>query len=810
MKSDKLLDSLIAAVADVGAIAVSTLDMLLAVLDDFGDDVAGYIGERDRIIGVVVFHHPLDGVRLHSNRLIDLEHLAAGETENGQRESTPTPSRKRMSGGTRVVCVTGASGYIASWLVKLLLQRGYTVKATVRDPSDSKKTEHLLSLDGAKERLHLFKADLLEEGSFDTVVDGCQGVFHTASPVQLSVTDPQAELVEPAVKGTLNVLKSCAKFPTVKRVVLTSSMASVLVNGKPLTSDVVLDETWYSDPLVCEKNERWYALSKTLAEEAAWKYAKENGIDLVTMNPGFVIGPLLQPTLNLSVEMIQNLITGTGTKTLPLSNYRSIDVRDVVSAHILAFEVPSASGRYCLVSNVTHASEVLKIIQDLYPTLHLPEKCEIGSTSDPKYPISAEKAKASGYIGSWLVKLLLQRSYTVIATVRDPNDPNKRRHLLSLDGAKERLHLFKAGLLEEGAFDPVIDGCVGVFHTASPVQLSATDPQIHLFVSRTSGERGVVCVTGAAGYIASWLVKLLLQRGYTVRATVRDPSDPKKTEHLLSLDGAKERLHLFRAELLEEGSFDTVVDGCQGVFHTASPVQFSVTDPQAELVEPAVKGTLNVLKSCAKFPTVKRVVLTSSMASVSVNGKPLTSDVVLDETWYSDPLVCEKNERWYALSKTLAEEAAWKYAKESGIDLVTMNPGFVIGPLLQPTLNLTVEMIQNLITGTGTKTLPLSNYRSIDVRDVVSAHILAFEVHSASGRYCLVSSVTHASEVLKIIQDLYPTLHLPEKCEIGSTSDPKYPVSAEKAKGLGINFLPLEVSLRDTIESLKEKGFLKI
>ncbi|KAM2065546.1 hypothetical protein ACFX16_028800 [Malus domestica] len=325
-----------------------------------------------------------------------------------------------------------------------------------------------------------------------------------------------------------------------------------------------------------------------------------------------------------------------------------------------------------------------------------------------------------------------------------------------------------------------------------------------------SGRTKVVCVTGASGYIASWLVKLLLQRGYTVKATVRDPSDPKKTEHLLSLDGAKERLHLFRADLLEEGSFDTVVDGCQGVFHTASPVQFSVTDPQAELVEPAVKGTLNVLKSCAKFPTVKRVVLTSSMASVLVNGKPLTSDVVLDETWYSDPLVCEKNERWYALSKTLAEEAAWKYAKENGIDLVTMNPGFVIGPLLQPTLNLSVEMIQNLITGTGTKTLPLSNYRSIDVRDVVSAHILAFEVPSASGRYCLVSNVTHASEVLKIIQDLYPTLHLPEKCEIGSTSDPKYSISAEKAKGLGINFLPLEVSLRDTIESLKEKDFLKI
>ncbi|PQQ19618.1 cinnamoyl-CoA reductase 1-like [Prunus yedoensis var. nudiflora] len=322
-----------------------------------------------------------------------------------------------------------------------------------------------------------------------------------------------------------------------------------------------------------------------------------------------------------------------------------------------------------------------------------------------------------------------------------------------------------------------------------------------------SGATKVVCVTGASGYIASWLVKLLLQRGYTVKATVRDPNDPKKTEHLLSLDGAKERLHLFKADLIEEGSFDTVVDGCEGVFHTASPVQFSATDPQAEIVDPAVNGTLNVLKSCVKFSTVKRVVLTSSMASVMMSGKPLTSDVVIDETWYSDQVVCENHKQWYMLSKTLAEKAAWEYAKGNGIDLVIMNPGLVIGPLLQPTLNLSVELIQNLIS--GTQTTPVSNYRLIDVRDVASAHIQAFEVPSAAGRYCLVGHVAGVSKTLKILRQLYPTL-LPEKCEVGTPPEPTYQVSVEKAKGLGITFLPLEVSLRDTVESLKEKGFLKI
>ncbi|XP_059441035.1 phenylacetaldehyde reductase-like [Corylus avellana] len=275
-------------------------------------------------------------------------------------------------GAGKVVRVTGASGYIASWLAKLLLQRGYTVKATVRDPNDPKKTEHFFAFDGAKERLHLFKANLLEEGSFDSAVAGCEGVFHTASPLLLSATDLQAELIDPAVKGTINVLRSCAKVPSVKRVILTSSMVAVTYNGKPLTLDVVVDETWFSDALFCEKLKSWYMVSKTLAEEAAWRFAKENEIDLVSINPGFVIGPFLQPTLNFTTEEILKLINGD--QTFPNSFYRFVDIRDVANAHIQALEVPSATGRYCLVETVIHCSEVMKLLHKLYPTLCHPGK----------------------------------------------------------------------------------------------------------------------------------------------------------------------------------------------------------------------------------------------------------------------------------------------------------------------------------------------------------------------------------------------------------------------------------------------------
>ncbi|KAI3719629.1 hypothetical protein L6452_20531 [Arctium lappa] len=322
------------------------------------------------------------------------------------------------------------------------------------------------------------------------------------------------------------------------------------------------------------------------------------------------------------------------------------------------------------------------------------------------------------------------------------------------------------------------------------------------------GEGKLVCVTGASGYIASWLVKRLLDRGYSVHATVRSLDDPKKTEHLLALDGAKERLSLFDANLTEEGSFDSAVNGCECLFHTASPVLLAVDNPQAQLLDPAVKGTLNVLKSAAKVPSLKRVVLTSSMAAVMFSGKLLEGGVVIDETWFSDPVICEQKKLWYALSKILAEDAAVKFSKENGLELVVINPGYVIGPFLQPTLNLTSEGIMSLIK-TGKEVFPDGIYRLVDVRDIATAHILAFENPKANGRYCIVAAVTRSSEIMTILNKLYPALGHSERYEDGKCVAPiPYDVSRTRAEGLGVDFTPIEVSIKDTVESLKEKKLL--
>ncbi|KAK2381223.1 NAD(P)-binding Rossmann-fold superfamily protein [Trifolium repens] len=321
-----------------------------------------------------------------------------------------------------------------------------------------------------------------------------------------------------------------------------------------------------------------------------------------------------------------------------------------------------------------------------------------------------------------------------------------------------------------------------------------------------NGEGKVVCVTGASGYIASWLVKFLLQRGYTVRATVRDPNNPNKVDHLIKLDGAKEKLELFKADLLEEGSFDSIIQGCHGVFHTASPAHFLVNDPQTDLIDPTVKGTLNVLKSCAKSPSVKRVVLTSSIASAIYNGKPLTPEVVVDETWFSNPDFLWERKMWLQYAKTSAEEAATKFLTENNIDYVVMNPAVTIGPLLQPELNGSSSLILDLIN--GSETFKNATFGWINVKDVANAHIKAYEDVSASGRYCLAERVMHFSQLTNILRNMYPTVQIPNKCGDDKPFMQTFQISKEKAKTLGIEFIPLEVSLKEIIESFKEKKFV--
>ncbi|KAF9686258.1 hypothetical protein SADUNF_Sadunf03G0140100 [Salix dunnii] len=321
--------------------------------------------------------------------------------------------------------------------------------------------------------------------------------------------------------------------------------------------------------------------------------------------------------------------------------------------------------------------------------------------------------------------------------------------------------------------------------------------------SSLSGQGQTICVTGAGGFIASWMVKLLLDKGYTVRGTARNPADPKNS-HLRELEGAQERLTLCKADLLDYESLKEAIQGCDGVFHTASPV----TDDPEQMVEPAVNGTKNVIIAASETK-VRRVVFTSSIGAVYMDPNK-SPDVVIDESCWSDLEFCKNTKNWYCYGKAVAEQAAWDMAKEKGVDLVVVNPVLVLGPLLQPTVNASIVHILKYLTGSA-KTYANSVQAYVHVRDVALAHILVFETPSASGRYLCSESVLHRGEVVEILAKFFPEYPIPTKCsdEKNPRKQP-YKFSNQKLKDLGLEFTSVKQCLYETVKSLQEKGHLPI
>ncbi|ONK81461.1 uncharacterized protein A4U43_C01F29330 [Asparagus officinalis] len=315
------------------------------------------------------------------------------------------------------------------------------------------------------------------------------------------------------------------------------------------------------------------------------------------------------------------------------------------------------------------------------------------------------------------------------------------------------------------------------------------------------------CVTGGTGFIASYLIRELLSRGHIVRATVRDPDDEKRVGYLWSFDGAKERLKLVKADLMEDGSFNEAVDGVDGVFHTACPVFVPQDNIQETMIKPAIKGTVNLLNSCAKARSVKRVVLTSSCSAVRYH-KDAAAISPLNESHWSDVEYCKKYDLWYAYAKTLAEKEAWNQAKVQNIDLVVVNPSFVVGPLITPQPTSTLHMVLSVVKG-HFPAYPNITIGFAHIDDVVCAHMIAMENSRGSGRLICSSTVAHWSEIVAMLKSKYPYLPLPDKCsEMQGDSNP-HSMDTTKLKELGLrSFKTIPQMFDDCIKSFQEKGFL--
>ncbi len=267
------------------------------------------------------------------------------------------------------VMITGATGYVAGWIVKKLLDDGLTVHAPVRDPENAEKSKHLNEISKkAPGTIKFFKADLLDEGSYGEAMAGCKVIFHTASPFKIDVTDPQKELIDPAQLGTRNVLEVVNRTPSVERVVLTSSCAAIYGDNADLknTPNGVFTEDIWNTSSSLEHSP--YSYSKTLAEKEAWKInEKQSRWDLVTINPTLVIGPGINPhATSESFKLIKQFGDGTMKPGAPHIGFGVVDVRDLAEAHFKAAFTPEAQGRYIISGHNTDFPSMAEALIDKF------------------------------------------------------------------------------------------------------------------------------------------------------------------------------------------------------------------------------------------------------------------------------------------------------------------------------------------------------------------------------------------------------------------------------------------------------------
>lgn len=284
---------------------------------------------------------------------------------------------------TSPILVTGATGYIASWVIKQLLEQGHSVHATVRDLNKKASFQHLEKIAAHSEgELRLFKANLLDEGSFDEAMQGCEVVIHMASPFLVTnFKDPIKDLVDPALKGTINVLNSVNRTASVKRVVVTSSIASTYGDAIDIlkTKDNSFDESHWNTTSSAEHQPYYY--SKVAAERKAWQMQQaQNRWKLVCINPSLVIGPSLTPsTQSGSVEVLQQFGNGMTRFGVPQMWNGLVDVRDVAEAHLKAAFEPNAKGRYIINTKSLTLLEMGQALRDYFgnkypfPTMHAPK-----------------------------------------------------------------------------------------------------------------------------------------------------------------------------------------------------------------------------------------------------------------------------------------------------------------------------------------------------------------------------------------------------------------------------------------------------
>ena len=264
-------------------------------------------------------------------------------------------------GDGKTVLVTGGSGFLAGWCIIGLLEQGYRVRTTIRNPSRERDVHAAVeSQVSSPQHLTFHQADLTSDDHWDNVIEGCDYVLHVASPFPPKQPKDHDELIVPAREGTLRVLGKALDHG-VKRVVVTSSVAAIRL-AKGAENKTLTEDDW-TDP--DEEGLTAYVRSKTIAEQAAWDLVKERGAEdrLAVVNPGAIIGPVLSDDLSYSIQAIERLLKGM--PGMPRLGFSFVDVRDVADLEIRAMTSPEAGGkRFIAVTKFLWMSDAGEVLRD--------------------------------------------------------------------------------------------------------------------------------------------------------------------------------------------------------------------------------------------------------------------------------------------------------------------------------------------------------------------------------------------------------------------------------------------------------------
>lgn len=267
-----------------------------------------------------------------------------------------------------LILVTGASGFVGKWTVVEALRAGYPVRGTVRSLEKEPAIRAAVTAQlgqGANDRLDLVVADLLDDRGWPEAMAGVGAVLHTATVIRGDEPRDQSLVIRPAIEGTERILRF-THAAGIKRLVITSSMATVGYGHGHTTGKRVYDETYFTNIEAM----RWtwaYCIGKTRAEQAAWAFAKANGLALTTIHPGAIIGPALDDDASISIGMVTTLLDGT-LPAMPKNGFSIIDVRDVARMHIAALDKPEAAGeRYLATASYMPFTAIADVLRKAYP-----------------------------------------------------------------------------------------------------------------------------------------------------------------------------------------------------------------------------------------------------------------------------------------------------------------------------------------------------------------------------------------------------------------------------------------------------------